>query len=1779
MKTKLTAIILILILVFTILPVSGLAATSGTENQTGYRVSDSGTISNWKDFFEDTSDIDTSNAGRMWTDKSVYLSLDDFFYDRGDVLDKKNIAMEDEDRNFVVALSALSANKTIKGYSYLPSDTMFVLDFSNSMSNQDLREMITAVNSAINQLYEINNYNRIGVVVYNKKAQVMLPLDRYTSTQTDFLKLNSSCSELSTNGTLKTSDGSDFKKTLNVESSGTFIQAGLKLALDQFLAVEDTTITGEIQQGTKRIPVMVLMSDGEPSMCTQNYDSATSATTSGAVNNKLTEQAFLSQLTSSYSHENMKVHYEREPLFYTLGLGVSSNKNAISVLDPMSQSNTTNSLWNTFMGLTDTGRMTISVPTGSNSSANTVIKRAQLEDNSYFYGTKEYVDQYFEADDATELVESFEKIVETIEIQSRYYPTKAEDGRQHLDGYLSFNDPVGVMMDVKKILGMVVNDKLFTGEMLAHEIHYLFDGDPATQSILGTVNNPSQMGKLFIESIVVRMNIKDKGDETAEDRAMILIQQAYQAGQMDTASDGSFSNYFGWFAKGSDEDEDTLEFISFWDGDYQTTEIPQDAEYFCKSYVGMSDPQDSVLVQHDMMYTGVRVARNIKTGNESVYWNIPASLIPTSTYSIEFDGTSYTDARNIMMEMETNTPISLVYEVGLQDDINEYNIREKMEEYAAKAGDTEIYTDGVEDGNIHFYTNKWGTADGPVVGDNLNENFTPQEVHNNIAHTHFTPSLENERYYYTEDKVLLDIQGNTIVTNTGVRPDEAYTTLYIFKRTGEITADNKHCAEIITSYEKVEDSALQKAIQKQDGSWYIPKETQKRHNDSEKIPKTQNSTNTMSQAVFTAMFASENTSQDTAIKMHHLLGNNGTYLVVPKTGLMITKKLLSEQAVGETDSFTFEVYLEGTDGDPIANSSFDLTIYNEKSGYVQANSFETNAEGKGRVTIKADETAYISGIPTNPHPDDVDADGYRNNGPWASYTVQEVAHTDYHISEKSGESGKLYRNYFSEAVFTNERNPDTSLVIRKRVEYPSDISVTDAMRSSKDFTVRVYLASDNGSITETKIDMQIQDGNTVSEQQLDVMLDSTLNKQYVEFTIKDSQSVALLNIDPGTNYSVVETNLPAGYSLNLEKSLAASVNEDTNALMGIIQATNVDDITLVNEYKPQAAQDKILITGTKTLQGRDWTQEDNFVFSLICHDKLAQAEAKGTSLQGADSTSRIIDTENFNTAMEDFAFSKAGAYYFELKEEIEEQTNGIAYGGNEGTNRFFTVEVTDADLDGYYEISSISALDHISAVYNTQSNVWEIDTEFFNTYSVTKPARVTVTMKKELINNTNEELSKEGYTFVAWSYDEENDAWIKNGSEVTTNADGIITATMDIPADYMGQTLHFKITEQIPENKLAGMTYDTTEWPLDVRIEDNGKGGVSAFIVQTSPQNEAEQTNVYEDIVFTNTYSLDKAEVTLSGKKAVIGDWTEGLSGFKFELYETPEDFSYTEGQTLQTAQSDENGNYAFEALTYDSRATHYYVIKETKGTQTGMTYDESEYRVTVQVEVGTQGAYVATTNVVKTGDVSAYDASQIDFTNIYEAVPTELILQGTKTLVGRPLQNEEFAFDLYSAADYTNGGSGEKLQTVKNDENGNFVFERIPITKAGSYDYRIVENTDTQKTNVTYDNSVYLVTLTVKDNDGMLQTERLDIQKEDQGVCDSICFVNTYNEPIPEDKNDQDEQKEDPFKPSEDSSTPQQSAGQNTGDTQNTMLWMVILLCGIVGLLVSIYYRKKITR
>lgn len=240
---------------------------------------------------------------------------------------------------------------------------------------------------------------------------------------------------------------------------------------------------------------------------------------------------------------------------------------------------------------------------------------------------------------------------------------------------------------------------------------------------------------------------------------------------------------------------------------------------------------------------------------------------------------------------------------------------------------------------------------------------------------------------------------------------------------------------------------------------------------------------------------------------------------------------------------------------------------------------------------------------------------------------------------------------------------------------------------------------------------------------------------------------------------------------------------------------------------------------------------------------------------------------------------------------------------------------------------------------------------FTNTYSV-QPTDSSVTDQVKVTKSlTGRDMAAGEFAFELL----EGDKVVATG---TNSADGSVALS---PITYTKPGTHsYMLREVGGGTHKAGVEYDGSVFAVTTTVTDNGNGTLS---VTHKVDNDANAVG------FTNSYAPAATSVTLGASKVLNGKSLED-GEFSFAL----------EGEdgTQLTAGNDANGMVVFPAIQYSEAGTYQYAIAEVKGDESDVTYDESEYAVTVTVEDNGEGSLVATV---------AYEGGNAPvFTNTYNA-------------------------------------------------------------------------------------------------------------------------------------------------------------------------------------------------
>jgi len=690
------------------------------------------------------------------------------------------------------------------------------------------------------------------------------------------------------------------------------------------------------------------------------------------------------------------------------------------------------------------------------------------------------------------------------------------------------------------------------------------------------------------------------------------------------------------------------------------------------------------------------------------------------------------------------------------------------------------------------------------------------------------------------------------------------------------------------------------------------------------------------------------------------------------------------------------------------------------------------------------------------------------------------------------------------------------------------------------------------------------------------------------FSIKlgHGERFVLDDLREGTVVTVTEENLPSGFTVKDGEVKTYTIGTDKGT------------VCFDNIYTPASAPVNLSVVGTKLLEGRDWQEGDTFEFLL----EYGLATESGVAWTIADDALVEYDSEDesfdqFEFDLSSVELNSAGTYSFRVS-EIEGDIEGILY----AQPAEFDVVVGDADMDGSLEIQEIKTYQNTDSTYNKEEGQFMVDTTLCNRYSPNGEAVVNILIEK-LIDGGK---LPEGYTFEL--YDAGGDL-ILTTDPTTAAGEASISLSYDT-SDLARCNFRYLLKESNAGETIDGVAYDDTEYPLMVTVLDNLDGGIDAFVYEFDWRDddfyfESNEEDPYAYIAeyasdtlvlsFQNRYKAEETSVTFSGIKLLNGRELRTDDEFAFKLYQTDADFEIVDSPIAivpnilmrNTATDVLEGEFHFAdipELTFTEAGEYYFIVKEDASKKIpGIIYDNSEYFITVSVldENGQLNADV----VIKNQQGKAVD--EIVFTNTYHPSGIAYYLQGEKILNGAELKDGMFSFEMYYA-DENYESIGKALKTTTNSAKGRFTFEEH-FDEEGIYHYVIKENAESPMEGMTYDETVYGVTVTVSDNGEGELTASEYFCIVGGGSVNEIVFTNTYTSSVepPTDDEDKpgDDTKPDDTEPTDPSAPSDPSKPSDpdkdmpfTGDDRHPVLYAA-LLCSSMTILIILLVLPKLKK
>lgn len=566
---------------------------------------------------------------------------------------------------------------------------------------------------------------------------------------------------------------------------------------------------------------------------------------------------------------------------------------------------------------------------------------------------------------------------------------------------------------------------------------------------------------------------------------------------------------------------------------------------------------------------------------------------------------------------------------------------------------------------------------------------------------------------------------------------------------------------------------------------------------------------------------------------------------------------------------------------------------------------------------------------------------------------------------------------------------------------------------------------------------------------------------------------------------------PDGYTYDTHPSeVTVEVTDFGNGqLAASVKYGDGDCCVFNNKY----AAESVIVNGAdnfafkKELIGRALTA-DEFSFTISSEDEGAPLPKQTTA----------TNDENGNIVFGDITFDKAGIYHYSIAEDTSKLPGGVT-ATTQGAKQ---VIVTVKDNNEGKLVAEVAKPD---------------DVTFENAY---KPADTTI---EKLVTTKVVKASQDGVTApqlkggeFSFTISSTNNGPLPELTTATNDKSGNIAfgaIKFTEPGEY-----HYTITEY---GSMDGVTNDSPK-NFTVTVKDNGDGTMTATA---------------SDIPgFVNTYAVQPTDYSVTTDVS-IAKKLEGRAlnagEFKFQLLEGNE--------VVSEGTNDADGNVTFDAIRYTSAdlGEHAYKVREVAGKAGGVTYDKSEYDVTVSVTDNHKGMLSA----------KASSDGAIEFKNSYAADPTSVSFSATKVLDGAELKDGQFSFVLKD-------DEGNELQTAKNAADGTVSFRPVEFTGPGTHTFTIAEVNDGQA-NVAYDDASYQLTVNVTDDGEGHLSASVDGQ--------APVFKNTYTAPA---------QPKDDQKPAQ--KAQKKSIVPKTGDSTNIVAPVVIIVVAAACIVLGFLAKSK---
>lgn len=1101
-------------------------------------------------------------------------------------------------------------------------------------------------------------------------------------------------------------------------------------------------------------------------------------------------------------------------------------------------------------------------------------------------------------------------------------------------------------------------------------------------------------------------------------------------------------------------------------------------------------------------------ATALATGDK-VTVKIPANLIPLRYYEVTKDN---------KITIDDTYPCRLFYDVSLKA------AAEKKLERPDEAMEAYIAENSNEDGQVAFYANKY---------DKKSSNRGSEGIG---AYANFTPASTNDFYYFQKDEILYTDEACTHPEKDSI-DTSGDTTYYYQRQYYEKGASGNAVKKTYTVKIPGNSNLLLEGYAKKNtktGEYYIPAGTPRStsltyftENKADGANKSQTS-NRVIKPVWENNYAGKS--------VFTYLGNNGKLVKELPGELDIRKSVQAAEDHQVPDSLKdqeFEYSLTFTGGTKEKYTAQKYTGADKEGDEFTVKSGDTfklkddqtlkiyGVDGGTRYTVTEAKPEHFTGSAAQRNAGEGSETGTNNDG--GVYAKGTVAGKDAAVVD--------YTNIY-QADSTTLKGSE-SLKIKKNFETASGASAWD-MDYLKDAKFQFILSPLDNECPMPK-DAAVADGMKVSR--LNVNSKAEIEKAFgdIEYTKPGTYEYQITEKDPGDTAKQGVTYSNASYRVTVKVtdengSLKANatmkkIRKDDGSEVANPTAVDNKTAAFANVYDAKeqtvdlgAGKEFTDSTGTKTLKDGDYKFRLTPVTEGAPLPDGASGHVDASNIGNGVKFGNITFTaEHAKGATQD----KPLTYEYKMKEILPES----ATASNHYTVDGLTYDNAEYKVRINVYIDDVDGQDTVVADYKyLDADGKELQTMpiFRNSYkadAVTLTGNTALAGEKTLTGRDGK--TDEAFNFKLTPDAETQKAIEKKDVSIAENGDtasvknlkngeakdfGFGNVTFRKEGVY-----RFDITEKVPGTPAGGMTYDRHAAKVTVTVTDDSDhpGKLKAKVeynngTASDRTDKAVFKNKYESsLVYGATGALNIQKV-LNGRTMKAGE---------FEFTYGPKD-----GQTAKITNPNqcESGKpdtmNVLADLTFDqtmSGKTQTYIVRETKGSIKGVTYDERIGTVEITPQDNGDGTmHVVTKVTMKNADgsgetVKTYDSSDhnsgtptVGFTNTYEAAatdPVQVITDFSKKLTGREWKDgETFTFKLKNVSKpdgVETAPMPEKDEvTVRKadvkDGKAPIEFGALTFKKAGEYKYQLKEQVPSpEAAGMTYDKAVRDITVTVTDN------------------------------------------------------------------------------------------------